>query len=59
MKGRVNFREVNVRKEPNGPIKEIVTEGMVLTITAKKDGWYKTSRGYIREDLMDIIKEKK
>lgn len=59
MKGKINFPFVNVRKEPNGDIKEVITGGSIVTIKGNEDGWYKTSKGYIREDLIDIIEEKK
>lgn len=57
MKGTVNYHDVNVRKSPNGPIKEVVKGGTVVTIKETADGWHKTDRGYIRADLVDIIPE--
>ena len=59
MKGIINYPFVNVREKPNGNITQIVTGGTELTVSAVKDGWAKTSIGYVREDLIDITEEKK
>ena len=59
MKGKINQPFVNVRVRPEGDIKEVVTGGTVMTIKGYEDGWYKTTKGYVREDLIDIIEETK
>ena len=59
MKGKINRPFVNVRTKPDGDIKEVVTGGTVMTIKGHENGWYKTAKGYVRDDLIDIIEEKK
>lgn len=59
MKGKINYTSVNIRKKPDGEIIGIIAGGEIVTIKEKEGGWYKTTKGYIRADLIDVIKEKK
>lgn len=57
MNAKVKVALLNVRKKPGGEVKTVLKMGEAVKVSAVKDGWAKTPKGYVMAEFLDIEEE--